>query len=177
MSELSSFELAEAPRFRAGADWFVVSRDRNITCIRVGTTAERVVDMLHALSVHLDPAVDVCIEDARTGRRWAGALLALPDVRETVGRLRLSLAAYGGVDVSLFTDSDQVTLTPEMSLVIYARTDRWAFLLDGMGLVERAAVPMPSWLPQRSALRPQPQLAYALQSAAERLGLTEEEGP
>lgn len=177
MSELTAFELAEAPRFRVGHDWFVITREHDVTCVRVGATAERVVDMLHALSVHLDPAVDVRMDDVRTGRQWEGALLALPDVRETVGRLRLPVAAYGGVELSLFTGSDQLTLTPEMLLVIYARTDRWAFLLDGLGLLERATVPEPSWVPVRSTLRAEPQLEQALQAAAERLGLREEVRP
>ncbi len=177
MSELSAFEQAEAPRFRTGLDWFVISSAQDVTCIRIGATAERVVDMLHALSVYLDPAVDLHIDDARTGRRWQGTLLPLPEVRETVGRLRLPLAAYGGVEVSLFTDSDQLTLTPEMQLVIYARTDRWAFLLDGMGLLERTTAPAPSWVPQRGALRAEPQLEQALEAAAERLDLIAEPHP
>ncbi|WP_396216297.1 hypothetical protein [Gemmatimonas sp.] len=177
MSELSAFEYAETPRFRTGLDWFVISHAQDVTCIRIGATAERVVDMMHALSVYLDPAVDLRIDDARTGRRWQGALLALPEVRETIGRLRLPLAAYGGVEVSLFTDNDQLTLTPEMLIVIYARTDRWAFLLDGMGLLERTTAPAPNWMPLRSALRAEPQLAHALQAAADRLGLIEEPHP
>ena len=88
-------------------------------------------------------------------------------------RLRLALAAYGGVEISVFTDTDQLTLTPEMLLVIYARTDRWAFLLDGMGLLERDGMPTPTWVPSRATLRPEAQLEQALQAAAERLRLEE----
>lgn len=173
MSELSSLAQAESVRVRDAGDWFVVSTSDGIVRTCVGATTERVVELWYALSVHLDPAVDVRIHDMRTARIWAGSLLALPDLRETFGRLRLPLSSYGGVELSLFTGDDQLTLTPELLLVIYARTDRWSFLLDGMGLVERGALPRPTWIPSRSVLRPEPQLELALQTAAERLGLAE----
>lgn len=173
MSELLSLAQTDAHRFRGGDDWFVLGRHADLMTVRVGANAERVVDLWHVLTAHLSPAVDVHVTDVRTGRAWAGAFCALPEVREAIGRLRLSLAAYGGVELSVFTDTDQLTLTPEMLLVIYARTDRWTFLLDGLGLVERADMPVPTWTPARSTLRPEPQLEDALQAAAERLGLAE----
>jgi hypothetical protein len=90
-----------------------------------------------------------------------------------MGRLRLPLAACGGVELSLFTDSDQLTLTPEMLLVIYAHTDRWTYLLDGLGLLERPDMAVPVWLPTRDLLRPDTQFAHALHAAADRRRLTE----
>jgi len=173
MSEQVLFSQADGHRFRGGDDWFVMTRTPSVVTACVAAAAERVLDLWHALSVHLAPAVDVEMVDLRTGRAWSGAFCALPDVRDTMGRLRLSLAAYGGVEVSVFTDTDQLTLTPEMLLVIYARTDRWAFLLDNMGLVERAEMPRPTWMPSRAVLSPEGQLEQALQAAAERLGLEE----
>lgn len=173
MSELTSLAQTGRQRFRDATDWFVVTSHDGVSVTQVGATAERAVDLWHALSAYLDPAVDLRIHDVRTARTWSGALLALPDVRETMGRLRLPLAAYGGVELTVCTGSDQLSLTPEMLLVIYARTDRWAFLLDGLGLVERAALPRPTWIPARHALRPESQLEQVLQTAAERLGLAE----
>lgn len=171
MSELSTLATAESHRFRASQDWFVVTRVQGVMCTRVGASAERTVDLMHALSAHLDPAVDMRIRDLRTARTWRGDLLGLQDVREAVGRLRLTLAAYGGVELSLFTADDQLTLTPELLLVIYSRTDRWAFLLDGMGLTERAEMPPRTWRVSRDVLRDEPPLLQALESAAERLSL------
>lgn len=173
MSELVALAQADAHRFRGGDDWFVQSQVQGTMCSRVGATADRVVDIWHALTLHLDPAVDVYIDDVRSGRQWEGTLLALPEVREAIGRLRLPLAAYGGVEISVYTDQDQLTLTPELVLVIYARTDRWAFLLDGLGVLERPDIPPPVWVPTRRTLRPEPQLADVLQATAERLALHE----
>jgi hypothetical protein len=173
MSELSSLALTESPRFRENTEWFVAVTREGMTAIQVGATSERVVDLLHTLSASLDAAVDVRMADVRTARTWSSALLALPEVRETIGRLRLPLSAYGGVELTVYTGDDQLTLTPEMQLVIYARTDRWAFLLDGLGLEERPALPPVTWIPSRAALRPEAQLELALQAAADRLGLEE----
>ncbi|WP_396223201.1 hypothetical protein [Gemmatimonas sp.] len=173
MTEPSTLVRHERSRFRGTDEWFVVVRQPELVAIRVFATAERIVDCWHALSLHLDPAVDVHIPDLRSSRRWSGGLLALPDVREAMGRLRLPLAACGGVELSLFTDSDQLTLTPEMLLVIYAHTDRWTYLLDGLGLLERPDMAVPVWLPTRDLLRPDTQFAHALHAAADRRRLTE----
>ncbi|WP_396206922.1 hypothetical protein [Gemmatimonas sp.] len=168
-----TFAPSDTQRFRASADWFLVQRATGLVTARVSATAERVVDLCHALSAHLAPAVDVHMADVRTGRQWGGAFCALPDVREAIARLRLVLAAQGGVELSVYTESDQLTVTPEMQLVIYARTDRWAVLLDGMGIGERTTTPEPTWIPSRSTLRPDAPLEQALQSAAERMGIAE----
>lgn len=180
MSELTQLRPAGQSRFRPGEDWFVhtvldslAPGDAPIHRVVVGTNAERVLDTLHAMCVYLDPAVDVAVSDRRSGARWEGALLALPDVRETVGRLRLPLASYGGVELSVYTGDDQLTLTAELLLVVHARTDRWTFLLDELGFVERADIPRPTWRLADGALRPANALFESLVAAANRLGLQE----
>ena len=160
-----------AERYERTSEWFVASNDSGVHTARVGVIAERAVDLLHLLADQLDPAVDVVIESLRDGISWSGELLALPDVREAVGRLRLLLATYGGVEVTIVTPDDQLTLTAELALVIYSRTDRWLFLLDGLGVVERAAAPRAVWTLDRRALAPIAPLTEALEQAANRLGL------
>lgn len=170
-NDISPLGSDEAGRFRPLSDWFLASRDTGVYIARIGTTAERAVDLMHALAVHLDPAVDVVMTDWRSGTEWVGFDVALPDLRDALGRLRFPLATYGGVELSVFGPDDQLSLTPEMLLVIYARSDRWYFLLDGLGLAERAEPPAAVWAPSRSRLAPSPELATALASAATRLGL------
>jgi uncharacterized protein YbjT (DUF2867 family) len=85
------------------------------------------------------------------------------------------LAAFPGAIILrpsvVFGPDDQLSLTPELLLVIYAHSDRWYFLLEGLGLAERAEAPMRVWTPSRSNLAPSPELASALAAAAARLGL------
>jgi len=160
-----------AQRFGRAAEWFVASTAGGVHLARIGVIADRAVDLLHLLSDQLDPAVDVVIDSLRDGVRWSGELLALPDVREAIGRLRLILATYGGVEVTIVTPDDQLTLTPEMGLIIYSRSDRWLFVLEGLGLVERATLPSAVWTLDRRALSPIATLTDALESASARLGL------
>ena len=171
MMDLDASGGGTAQRFGRAAEWFVASTDGGIHLARVGVIADRAVDLLHMLSDQLDPAVDVVIDSLRDGVRWNGELLALPDVREALGRLRVLLATYGGVEFTIVTPDDQLTLTPELGLIIYARSDRWLFALEGLGLVERASPPNPVWTLDRSALTPVAPLTEALEYASERLAL------
>jgi hypothetical protein len=167
----SPIEGDRSDRFRPAADWFIASTDGAVYTARIGASAERVVDLLHALALHLDPAVDVRITDCRTGAVWVGSDVALPDVRDALGRLRFPLATCAGVEVTVFTPDDQLSLTPELLLVAYARSDRWFFLLEGMGLAERGTPPPVVWTPSRQRLAPCPDLDMALRATASRLGL------
>ena len=45
---------------------------------------------------------------------------------------------FGGVEFAVYTSDDQLTLNPHLELFIYARTDRWFYLLQGKGLEEQA---------------------------------------
>ncbi len=171
MLDLVGAESEATRRFGRAPGWFVVTRSGPLTIARVGVTAERAVDLLHLLAVHLDPAVDVFIESLRDREEWRGELLALPDVREVVGRLRILLATYGGVEVTLVTADDQLSLTPELLVVLCSRTDRWLYLLDGLGLHERTSVPPAVWRIGPESLAPVAELSEALASGAGRLGL------
>ena len=74
-------------RFRVSADGFTFEREGDLYVARVVANAERVVDLFYALSEQLPPAVDVAIDDLRSGRSWKGEAVALP------GRPRLGRAA------------------------------------------------------------------------------------
>ncbi len=171
MSPLERLQNDVTLRFQRNLDWFVLSRLDGVFVARVNANADRIVNLMHLLTAHLDPAVDMVIEDLRTNTSYTGEALALPEVRESLGRLRLPLASHGGVELSVFTGDDQLTLTPELLLVIYSRSERWPFLLDGLGLRERADMPPADWHPSRERLSPVAELTTSLEAAAQKLGL------
>lgn len=158
-------------RFRSGADDFTFVQEGEHYEARIVANAERVVDLLYTLAERLPPAVDVAIEDVREERRWQGVALALPDVRDAIARLKAPLAAYGGVELSVYSPDDQLTLTPDLELFIYARTDRWLYVLQGKGLHEVTAFPPDGWRFDAQALGAAAELSDALAASAERLGL------
>ena len=158
-------------RFRVSADGFTFEQEDDIYTAHVVANAERVVDLFYALSEELPPAVDVVIEDLRSGRSWKGESVALPDVRESIARLKVLVARYGGVELAVYTGDDQLTLNPNLELFIYARTDRWLYLLEGKGLEEHTRLRSKSWKTSRQHFPSAPDLVNAVNAAAERLGL------
>jgi hypothetical protein len=160
-------------RFRANSDGFTFEESEagRLFTAHVVANAERVVDLFYALAEQMPPAVDVAIEDLRSGRSWRGEGVANPDVREAIARAKALLSRYGGVEVSVFTSEDQLTLNPHLELFIYARTDRWLYLLEGKGLEEQHAVRTKSWKTNSRQFPAAPDLVNAIAAAAERLGL------
>jgi hypothetical protein len=158
-------------RFRVSADGFTFTHEEDLYTAHVVANAERVVDLFYTLTEQLPPAVDINVEDLRSGRSWKGESLALPDVREGIARLKILLARYGGVELTVYTPEDQLSLNPHLELYIYARTDRWLYLLEGKGLEEQPYVATKSWRTSRQHFPAAPDLVNAVTAAAERLGL------
>lgn len=158
-------------RFRASTDGFTFGEADGVYTAHVVANAERVVDLFWSLSDLLSPAVDLHIEDLRSGRSWKGEALPLPDVRDMVARLRLLIARFGGTELSVYNSEDQFSLTANLELYIYSRSDKWLYLLEGHGLEERQRVQPKSWKINRHSYPAAPDLVGALASAAERLGL------
>jgi len=158
-------------RFRSPADGFTFTSEDGYFAAHVVANAERVVDLFHSLTEHLPPAVDLALDDLRSGRSWKGEALPLDDVREQLARLKVLIARYGGIELSVFTSEDQLTLNPYLELFIYARTDRWYYLLEGKGLEEQRTVHTKSWKQRRTQFPAAADLVNAIDTAVERLGL------
>lgn len=158
-------------RFNVGADGFTCTSDDGVYSMHVVANAERVVDLFHSLTEQLPPAVDLVLDDLRSGRSWKGESLPLDDVREQIARLKVLLGRYGGAELSVFTSEDQLTLNPYLELFVYSRTDRWYYLLEGKGLEEKRAVRTKSWKQRRAQFPAAAELVNAIQTTVERLGL------
>lgn len=158
-------------RFRTAADGFVFSKEDDYYSAHVVAHAERIVDLFLTLTEQLPPAVDVALYDVRGSRKWRGERLALPDVRDSLTRIRTLLATSGGAEIAVYSGEDQLTLNPMLEMFIYARTDRWLYLLQGKGLEERRLVRTNSWKLSRHEFQPAPELEQALSNMADSLRL------
>jgi hypothetical protein len=159
-------------RFRTSADGFSFLQEEDFYSAHLVANAERVVDLFDALLEHMPPAVNISLHDVRADRKWEGQTIALPDVRDTVARLKAPLASFGGVEITVFTPEDQITLNPVLELFIYARSDQWLYILQGKGLEQRRAVRTRSWKLGRVEHPPAPELSEAVAESALALGLT-----
>lgn len=158
-------------RFRSGIDGFTFAKENGYYAAQVVANAERVVDLFHALSEQLPPAVDVAVEDVRSGLGWVGEGVALPDVRDAVARLRVPLATYGGVELAVYSAEDQLTLSRYLELFVYGRTDQWLYILQGKGLEETTTLRVRRWKRGPESFPPAPAITEAVATAADRLGL------
>src|SRR3954468_1508599 len=158
-------------RFRASTDGFTFTEADGVYTAHIVVNAERVVDLMWTMTELLSPAVDFFVDDLRSGRKWKGEALPLPDVRDTVLRLKLLLARFGGVEMSVYTPEDQLSLNPHLELFIYSKSDKWLYLLEGRGLEEQSRVRSKSWRIKRQGFPAAPDLVNAVATAAERLAL------
>ena len=83
-------------RFRASTDGFTFTESDGVYTAHIVANAERVVDLMWTMTELLSPAVDLFIDDLRSGRKWRGESLPLPDVRDTIARLKAYEAARAG---------------------------------------------------------------------------------
>jgi hypothetical protein len=158
-----------AMRFHRDAEWYVASRVRDVHVFRVHANSERIVELFLRLTTHLDDLVELVIAHERDGVSWRATTQFLPTVREALGRLRWPLASFGGTEVSLITEDDQVTLTPWLELVIYSHQAQWREWLEVEGLFPRDQLPTPLFDPRTVPWSPAPELTQALASVVERL--------
>lgn len=160
-----------AERFRSEDAVFASTVERGLHVVRVGAGMERSADLLHALAEHLPPVVDCAVDCLRSGRRFVGEGLSLPEVRETIARLKVALVRSGGVELAVYTGEDQLVLSPLLELWIYSRTDRWVYLLVGQGLEQVEQVPARDWTVGRDEFTGAADLVAAVEKTAERLTL------
>jgi hypothetical protein len=158
-------------RFRTSPDGFTFAQEGELWMAHVVANAERVVDLFYILSENLPVSVDVCVEDLRTGRTWKSEDVALVEVREAIARLKSLVGRYGGLEISLYTADDQMTLNPHLELFIYSKSERWYDLLEAKGLEEQPRVQTKSWKTNRQQFPAAPELVSAVAGAVERLGL------
>ena len=165
-------------RFRPVIDTFTSARDGGAWMTRVGATAERSLELFHDLTAELTDPVRFSMTRLCDGASWHGEQLALADVREAVARLRVPLAVTGGVEVSVFTSDDQLSVSPQLVLHCFGTTDRWRPLLVARELREQRAIPDRRWARSREDFAVSPALDVVLDSIAATLNLARHEaGP
>lgn len=160
-----------ALRFQRQSEWYETSQRDAFTVYRVVAISERAVELFLRLSARLEAVVDVAIDHPRDGKRWMGRMRFLPDVRETLGRLRWLLATHGGVEITLVAPDDQLTLTTALEVVIYTRSDRWPAWLESEGVSPGHATSVAVWNPAAVPWSPAEELSEALQVVVDRLAL------
>lgn len=158
-------------RFRSSADWFTQSELDGLFTFTIGANSERAVDLMQTLTQQFPETFSVSISTLRERQSWWDNACARTEVRDVLARLKVLLAGFGGVEFAIYTADDQLTLTPELQLIVYSRSTKWRALLLDMGLEERLELPTPVWCVSRDALVPAPELSDSVLLAIRRLAL------
>jgi hypothetical protein len=162
---------AGSARFRPDADLFSVRQEEGVYATEVRSSPEGAVDLFHELTEQMPGVVDLALDCLRTGRRYVGESLQRHEVTETVARLKVPLVASGGVELSVYTGDEQLCLSPMLDLWIYAKSDRWLYLLMGRGLEEATELPPRTWSVAPNEFTGAPELVDAVTQTAQRLTL------
>lgn len=160
-----------ALRFRSGADWFTEAELDGIFTFTIGANSERAVDLMQSLTQMFPESFSVSISTLRERQSWWDNSCSRSEVRDVLARLKTLLAGFGGVEFAIYTADDQLTLTPELQLIVYARSAKWRDLLLDMGLEMREEIPAPVWCVSRDSLVPAPELSDSVLLAVRRLAL------
>lgn len=169
--DLLSEGVDETAQCRRDVEWFTSSIAESVYVTTIGGSAERLVKLYFELALHVSPLVDLAIVSFRNNAAWRGDAVATTDVVAALERARWLLAAHGGVEVTAYTEADQLSLTPELGIVIYARSERWAELLVTLGLAQRQEPRLAGWTPRRQTLREVGELTEILTTVVTRLNL------
>jgi hypothetical protein len=158
--------------FRGPGDGFAFGQANGVFEARLLPNADRSIDLFLALLEYLQPAVDVFVHDWRTGERWTGSGLANADVRDAVARARQTLARSAGVEITAYGPDEQLSLTANLELFVYAETDRWLYLLQGKGLRRVTRLRPRSWRLEPGEFAESEESSRAVHLTVERLRLT-----
>lgn len=157
--------------FRGPGDGFAFGRSGAVYEARLLPNADRAIDLYLALLEYLPPAVEMFIHDWRSGDRWTGSGLANVDVRDAIARARQTLSRSAGVEMTVYAPDEQLSLSPNLELFVYAQTDRWLYLLQGKGLRRVARLRPRSWRLRPGEFAASEESARALRLTVERLRL------
>jgi len=158
-------------RFRTAPEGFTaVEEEGGYWAFHVVAGRERIVELFFSLLGELPAAASLELADKRSARAWKGRC-EIAAARAALDGLRALLVAHGGVEITVFTEDDQLTLNPKLELFIYSHSQRWGARLEGKGIEEQRMVRTKSWRMAATELADAPALSDALASAAASLAL------
>lgn len=163
-------------RLRPTIDGFVFGRRGAWFEAQLMPNADRTLDLLLAMLEHFPPAVRVHLDDWRSNRQWEDVELATLDVRDAVARARAGLSTFAGVELSVMSEDEQLTLSGNLELFVHAATDRWLYLLQGKGLRRLPSLRPRSWRLARHEFAASDASEAAVRLIVDRLQLHERPG-
>jgi hypothetical protein len=165
-------EASVRQRFEPHVDAFAVERAGGMTSIRVLASAAHATDHLLALLDAMPEALRVSVRETATGAVLAASACRRDDVVAALRESAPAVARFGGIELTVASGDDELSLSADVELVIRARTDRWVYLLEGRGAEQHDVLPAPAWRMPAEAFPEAAERRAALGALAAQLGLT-----
>ena len=164
-------EVSVWRRFRDTTDSYAVVRRDGLIGTRAIGNASTVVELFFALVPECPPVFALTVDDWRADVVMRADAVTQEALLDAVYPLRVPLIGAGGVEFTLETGGEQLTLSAQLEVVTWSRTDRWLYLLDRQGLRERPEVRGRLWRPARGAFAPASTLTSGVQTLVRQLAL------
>jgi hypothetical protein len=158
-------------RFRDVSDAYVVlQRDCLIGARAIGNS-EAMVELFIELVPEFASLFTLTVDDWRDKRTWRAEGVTQNAMLDAFYGLRVPIIGAGGVEFTLEANDEQLSLSAHLEVVIWARTDRWLYLLQRAGLRERTQMRGRLWRPARGEFAPASGLAAGVETMAESLAM------
>jgi hypothetical protein len=164
-------EVSVWRRFRDGSDTYAVIRRDGLVGVRALGNAEAMVELFLELISDFENIFTLTVDDWRTQSAWRAEGVTQAALLEAFYTLRVPVIGGGGVEFTLQSDDEQLSLSAHLEVVAWSRTDRWLYLLDRAGLKERPRIRGRLWRPARGAFPPAGTLTAGVRSMVKSLAL------
>jgi hypothetical protein len=164
-------EVSVWRRFRDAADTYAVLRREGLVGTRALGNSEAMVELFLELVSEFPNLFSLTVDDWRNQTVWRADGVTQAALLDAFYPLRVPLIGAGGVEFTLESAGDQLSLSAHLEVITWSRTDRWLYLLDRAGLAERPRVRGRLWRPDRGAFAPAGSLSAGVKTFATTLAL------
>lgn len=164
-------EVSVWRRFRDASDMYAVMRRDGLVGTRALGNSEAMVEFFLEMVPEFPNIFALTVDDWRHQRSWRAESVTQSALLDAFYSLRVPLIGAGGIEFTLDSGSDQLSLSAHLEVVTWSRTDRWLYLHERAGLRERPRVRGRLWRPARGAFPPAGTLSASVNSFAAVLAL------
>ncbi|HYW51256.1 MAG TPA: hypothetical protein VE861_11650 [Gemmatimonadaceae bacterium] len=164
-------EVSVWRRFRDASDTYMVLRRDALVGTRALGNAEAMVELFIELVPEFVNIFTLTVDDWRNEAVYRAEGVTQAALLDAFYALRVPLIGAGGVEFTLESPTDQLSLSAHLEVVTWSRTDHWLYLHDRAGLRERPRLRGRLWRPDRGAFPPASGLTAGLRTFVRSLAL------
>lgn len=159
-------------RFRDTTDAYAVMHRDGLVGTRALGNAEAMVALFLELVGEFPGMFSLHVDDWRDDAAWTAGEVTQAGLLDAFHAIRVGVISSGGVEFTLTSAEEQLSLSAHLEVVTWSRTDRWLYLHDRAGLRERPSVRGRLWRPKRGAFPQSEAVTSGLRGFVQALGLT-----